>query len=107
MQRYYKTSPVAFENLRCVKWVLLHPKRIFEGIREVNPGGWCYVGRPRSWHIRPRIEVPFPRHPVYAVYLNPNRFVYEWRAERAAHDDPESPVGFRERYGRLTWKSTT
>lgn len=102
----YKTNPVAYENLRCAKEVLEDPCRIFEGTREHQSGGWCFVGRPGTWHIRERVIVPFPCDRVFAVYLNPRMVVYAWRAEKTDPDDPLSPIGFAQRYRRLVWTRT-
>jgi hypothetical protein len=104
--RLYKTSPVDFENLRAAKHVLENPKRIFFGVRMFNQGGWCFTGCPVSWWIKERVEVPFPKDKVFAVYLNPNMRVYECRAEYADAVDPLCPVDWQKRYRGLTWKST-
>ena len=104
--RYYKYSPVRYQNLKAAKFVLEHTDRIFFGVREFNEGGWCYTARPAQWHIRENTTAPFPNDMVYAVYLNPNMRVYECRAERAAQDDPKCPVDWQNRYRGLTWKST-
>jgi hypothetical protein len=103
--KLFKHSPVDYENLRAAKYVLEHPERIFYGIREFNEGGWCYTGQPADWYIRDGIQVPFPKHLVFAVYLNPNMQVYECRAERVADDDAFSPADWKTRYRGLTWKN--
>lgn len=105
INRHYPS--VSFENLRCVRHILEHPERIFAGTREHQSGGWCYVGRPAEWHIREGVVAPFPDHLVFAVYLNPQMLVYNWRAEEADPNDPLSPVGFEDRYGRLVWTRTS
>jgi len=74
---YYKFHPVNYENLRAAKFVLEHPKRLFAGIRAFNEGGWCFTGRPETWHIREDVTAPFPANLVFAVYLNSRCFVYE------------------------------
>lgn len=99
----YKHSPVDYENLRAAKYVLEHTERIFFGVRQYNEGGWCYTGCPPTWYIKERIEVPFPRNRVYAVYVNPRMYVYECRAELADDDDPLCPANWRTRYRGLTW----
>jgi len=105
--KLHKTQPVDFENLRAVKFVLENVERIFYGVRDFNEGGWCYTGRPERWFIRVDIEVPFPPNRVLAVYLNPDLRVYEFRAEKVDPDDLLSPIDWKERYGGLTWKSTS
>ncbi len=106
--KLYKTSPVDFENLRAVKFVLENVDRIFRDIREFNKGGWCFTGRPERWCIRNEsIEVPFPPEHVLAVYMNPRLWVFDFQAERASPDDPCSPVDWQNRYGALIWKSTS
>lgn len=104
--RYYKYSPVRYQNLIAAKFVLEHTQRVFFGVREYNEGGWCYTATPAEWYVKPdRIEA-FPQTLVFAVYLNPNMRVYECRAEEAAHDDPQSPINWQSRYRGLVWKST-
>ena len=105
-ERCYKYSPVRYRNLIAAKFVLDYTERIYFGVREFNEGGWCYTARPREWYIREQVVVPFPEDLVYAVYLNPNMRVYEWRAERVGQDDPFAPADWQERYRGLTWKST-
>ncbi len=106
-ERLYKTAPVQYMNLIAAKFVLENVERIFFGVREFNEGGWCYTGRPIQWHIREDVVVPFPHDRVFAVYLNPHMRVYECRAEYAAHDDPQCPVNWQDRYRGLIWKSTS
>jgi hypothetical protein len=105
--RYYRSSPVRYENLRAAKYVLEHTQRIFSGVREFNQGGWCYTGRPTEWCIKERVTAPFPPEKVFAVYLNPNMRVYECRAEYSAKDDPLCPLNWQERYRGLIWRSTS
>ncbi|HPO14991.1 MAG TPA: hypothetical protein PLI09_16230 [Candidatus Hydrogenedentes bacterium] len=102
----YSSVPVQYENFRAVKAVLENPRRIFAGVRLLNQGGWCYVGRPSEWYIRENTIVPFSAEFVFAVYVNPNFRLYEFRAEKADPDDPESPIDWAERYGALIWKHT-
>jgi hypothetical protein len=99
----YKHAPVDFENLRAAKYVLENTARLFYGVREFSEGGWCYTGRPQAWYIKERIEAPFPRTLVFAVYVNERMRVFECRAEVAAEDDPMSPKGWRTRYRGLIW----
>ncbi len=107
--RFYKYNPVRYENLRAVKHVLDNPKRIFWGVRKYNQGGWCYVGKPDEWYIKPGVAVPFPENKVFTVYVNPLRRVYEYGAEPAASDDPSCPIDWKstDRYRGLKWKSTS
>lgn len=107
INKVHKTNPVAFENLRYAKEVLEAPHRIFEGTREHQRGGWCFVGRPTEWYLREGVIVPFPKDKVFAVYLNPRMLVYAWRAEPADPEDRSSPLGFKTRYRRQVWPSTS
>jgi|DewCreStandDraft_4_1066084.scaffolds.fasta_scaffold121423_2 hypothetical protein len=102
---YYKYYPVRYENLRAAKFVLENPERIFNGVRQFNEGGWCFTGRPRIWHVKEDVTVPFPDDLVFAVYLNSRFVVYECRAERAATDDPNCPEDWQNRYSGLVWKN--
>lgn len=107
MERYYKYRFVDFENLRAAKHVLEKPKRIYPVLREFSEEErWCYIGRPESWYVAENVTAPFPRHLVFAVYLDSRMIVYQSRAELAAQDDHMSPVNWQNRYGGLVWKST-
>lgn len=91
-------------NLITVTIVFDNPNRIFYGLREERDGGWCYIGKPQEWWIKEGVVVPFPDNLVFAVNLDDNLFVYGFRAEYAAADDPLSPKNWDERYTRLAWK---
>jgi hypothetical protein len=103
--RYYRFSPVRYENFRAAKDVLENPQRIFSGVRQFNEGGWCFTGRPKSWYIKEQVQAPFPEKLIFAVYLNSRLYVYEARAEPSATDDGLCPQDWKSRYGALIWKS--
>ena len=105
--RWYKYHPVMYENLRAVKAVLDDPKRIYAGIRAINEGWFCYVGRPETWYIKEDTEVPFPKNRVFAVYLNNRMHVYNFTAEYIDSDDPLSPKDWKNRFTGLLWQSTS
>lgn len=105
--RAYKEDRVQYENLRAAKHILENVRAIFTGVRVFNQGGWCYTGRPIEWCIREDVTAPFPEHLVYAVYINPRYYLYEWRAEKADPNDESCPYDWRRRYEALIWKSTS
>lgn len=107
IERFYKEQVVRYENFRAVKTVLESPLRIFSGVRLLNQGGWCYVGRPEEWYIKENVTAPFPRNRLFAVYVNPNFRVYEFRAEETDVLDPDCPRNWEQRYGGLVWKRTS
>lgn len=104
--RVYKNDSVQYENIRAACFVLENTARIFKGVRDFNQGGWCFTGRPINWYIREDVVAPFPGNLVYAVYMNPNYTVYEWRAEKCDAADDLCPVNWRSRYTALVWKNT-
>lgn len=105
--KWYKYSPVKYENLRAVRAVLDDPKRIYTGIRVINEGGFCYVGRPETWYIKEDTEVPFPKNRVFAVYLNDRMCIYDFTAEYIDSEDPLSPRDWKNRFMGLLWQSTS
>ena len=105
--RWYKYNPVKHENLRAVKAVLDNPKRIYTGIRAINEGGFCYVGRPDTWCVKEDLEVPFPENRVFAVYLNDRMYIYDFTAEYIDSEDPLSPKDWKNRFTGLLWRSTS
>jgi len=100
--------PIKFYNLgMCVPGVLTNPMRIYSGLRDLQKGGWCYVGVPDQWCIKDGVFATFPRSKfVFAVYVNPRMRVYEWRAEKIAADDAFAPVDWQRRYGELIWQTS-
>src|SRR6185436_15832843 len=103
--RAYKTNEVKYQNLRAAKFVLQKALLIFEGVREHQEGGWCYVARPTEYFLRPSIVVPFPPGMVFAAYLNPVRRLYDWRLEPAESPGSPYPSGHKSRYTREAWKN--
>lgn len=101
---YWKTNPGKVYRLEAAKEVLEAPARIYQGVREFNEGGWCYVGRPHQYAMKPDIWVPVPEHLVFAVYLNPHYHVYEWRCEKTAKGDRFAPIDWQDRYGGVSWR---
>lgn len=104
IQRLWKTNPTRYENLRTAKAVLEDPLAIFEGPREYQQGGWAYIGHPPRYYPEKRTIADFPRHLLYAVYLNPYHIVYNWRVEVPDPEDPDLPKDHLNRYRRLAWK---
>jgi hypothetical protein len=104
-ERYYKYSPVDYENLRAAQYVLAHTERIFVGIREYSEGGWCFVGRPIEWYVKEGVVAPFPKDKVFAVYFYSNMVMFDCIAEYADKNDPLSPINWEKRYGGLVWKN--
>ena len=104
-------NPIRFENLRAARHVLIHPKRIYRGIRRDEKDewtdGWCYVGKPRTIWTKASPETPLANDFVYAVYINERLEIYLWRVEKSDPDDPLSPVDCKTRYGELKWRSTS
>ena len=103
----YKYHPTQYENFRAAKFVLENPRRIFNGVRSMNRGGWCFTGRPETWNITEKETSTFPDDLVFAVYLNDRYFVYEFRAEVSDRQDVDCPNGWKDRYAGKTWISTS
>ena len=99
-----KYRPVDFLNLHTVAKVLDAPLRIFYGLRQLNEGGWCYVGKPDKWWVRERVDATFPSDKVFAIYLRNDLILYGFKAEYADERDALSPRGWDERYQKLVWK---
>lgn len=104
LQYYYRMRHPRWKNVERAKQVLESPSRIYHHVREISEGGWCYTGRPHSYWLKWDVEVPLPRHLLFAVYMNPGYHVYEWRLEKVDPDDPQAPLGWRERYGEESWR---
>lgn len=106
-RQIFKTNPIKFEHLRCVKQILEHPLHIYEGIRDKMEGGWCYVGRPLEWAIKEGVIAPFPQDKVFAVYLRSNMTVFDWQAEQTEEGESSCPKDWRQRYRRRVWSITS
>ena len=97
-KRFYQTRG---QNLRTAKEVLLHPTRIYVGLkRPFDQEGWCYVGKPNQWYIKETL-VPFPENLVYAVYLNDRRSVFDHYPEDADASDSLSMHDWENRFGDI------
>ena len=105
-ERHYKCNPTKFNNLLMARTVLDAPLLVFEGVREFNEGGWCFVGRPGQYYLREDVMVPLSDGRVFAVYLNPQLILYEWRLEYAQAPATPFPRGHADRYRRLAWQRT-
>lgn len=104
----FKTEPIKYWNLIPAKQVLETPLLIFEGVRQFNEGGWCYVGRPTEYYLREQVTVsPLEPERVFTVYLNPRMMVYEWRLESADRSGIAFPKDHFTRYDRLAWRHTS
>lgn len=103
--RFYKHYSVRYNNFIAAKYVLENPTRVFYGVRDLNEGFWCYVGRPDTWCVTERVEATFPQDRVFAVYLNAGFIVYDFRAEKADARDPLCPINWEQRYRGLVWQN--
>ncbi len=88
-----------------VSSVLLNPAIIFSGIRDHEDGGLCYTNRVRrAWSIRGEEKPSYPNK-VFAVYVNPYKYVYLWRWELESPNKLGYPIGFddKSRYKEQLW----
>ena len=106
--RYFKSDIVRYQNLCAVDEVFKDPLRIFSKIRIHSDGGWCYIGRPKTWYVSENVtSQPFPSNLVYAVYINDRMVLQGHRAELVDREDKDSPNGYKFRFGVLKWKKGT
>lgn len=103
---HYKCNYVKYLNLIAARHVLSNTLAIFEGVRDFQEGGWCYLGRPTSYYLRENVEAPLEHSRVFAVYINPAMGVYEWRLEVADANGSSLPEKHENRFKRLVWKAT-
>ena len=104
---YYKKDPTHYANIETAVWVLESPLLIFEGVRQLNKGGWCFVGKPPQWYVADRVVATFPEKLVYSVYINPSLYVYNFRADEVDASDARYPLDWRNRYRREIWPATS
>ena len=105
--RWYKYDYVTYQNLVPARDVLLAPRAVFTGVRDYEEGGYCFLGLPEQWYIRQDCLVPFPPMKILAVYLNPNRWLYDVQAEKTESIGGVLPVRWKERYEALLWPTNT
>lgn len=87
-----------------VREVLLDPQVIFGGVREYRPGGLCYCGVPNQRWTNGGVQCPPPPNMVFTVFVNPRDEVYLWRRERVDETESFFPIGWKTRFGEVTWK---
>ncbi len=80
---------------------LERPEMVFRGLRRDLEGGPCYVARPERTFDNDGLARSMPPGFVFAVYLDEDDKVYEWRLEPA--DDFAS---WEERFEERTWPRT-
>lgn len=97
----FKNDPVGYQNLSAAQQVLENPLAIYEGIRDYTAGGFCYVGRPDTWHIKENVESSFPAKFLFCVYVNSRMCAYTFRAE-LAEDIQSSERRFKNKLWPLT-----
>lgn len=77
------------------------PEMVFRGLRRELEGGTCYVARPEKTYDSDGLSRQAPPGFVFAVYLDEDDRVYEWRFEPA-----EDFVKWEERFEEKTWPRT-
>ena len=92
-----------FELAQLVTWVLLNPRKIYEGLRrddDDDPGetdGWlCYSAAPEfafDYETGERCSRP---NRVLLVFVNKERVAYHWRWELEAPEQPGVPADCNE-----------
>ncbi|MCX5674736.1 MAG: hypothetical protein NTX87_06985 [Planctomycetota bacterium] len=107
VRHWLKESEVDYQNLKhLVPEILRKPVAVFGGVRVYEQGGYCYLGKPADWYIRPNCLVPFPKERIFAVYVNPMCRLYEIQAEKVEPPSLYRPKGWKDRYEALLWSTT-
>lgn len=102
MDHIYKRGKGAVSELTdSVSWGLLHPKAVFQGVREEGEDTWlCYTSIPPHAYDHKdgrRVKPPWAGQ-VFLVFVNGDRVVYNWRWEKADLADPGLPAGYKNRF---------
>lgn len=99
----HREQPIKFRNISAAQEVLKTPISIFCGLRRYREGGYCFVGKPKLWYTRYDKLITFPDQLLYAVYLSPARFVYDFRAEKIDSGDGACPKDWKSRFKSRVW----
>jgi len=92
-----RVKTLAYLVPHCVQ----HPTAIFEGLRDEDDEGLCYVSRPPHRYVgKAGHEVPPPPDRVFIVFVSPDRVIYNWRWEPCDTEDSDLPVGHAGRFDR-------
>ncbi|MDQ3622639.1 MAG: hypothetical protein M3463_09145 [Verrucomicrobiota bacterium] len=84
--------------------VVKAPAAIFKGLkREEQEGGICYAGIPPRRYQDHHITVPPRPGMTFAVFMNANKVIFEWRWEKADPGKPEYPINSSERFEKVLW----
>lgn len=84
-----------------VPGTLERPDMVFRGLRRDLEEGTCYVARTDKRYDNDGLAHPAPIGFVFAVYLDEDERVYEWRFE-----PEEDFVKWEERFEEKTWPRT-
>jgi hypothetical protein len=81
-----------------VRSALLNPKKLFEGVRDYEQGGFAYVCKPAYAMTEKENKVlPWPGK-VFAVFVNPAGCIYNWLWLKESSDKPGYPVDWMNRF---------
>jgi hypothetical protein len=82
--------------------VLREPLVIFENLRrEGFEKGLCYSGKPKIFGQQ--WEMPTENGMIFAVYINCDKIVYEWRLEKEDVKYSGHPAEWKRRFGTKIW----
>jgi hypothetical protein len=81
--------------------VLTHPTLLYKGLeREGFEDGYCYFGRPSTFHRARGIETGFPPNNLLGVFVNWDRrgfIILDWEKRRV--DTDGTPIGADKDFG--------
>ncbi len=93
-----------------VRWALLNPEVVFQGVRddepEIDEDGWlCYVSRPNfAYNLKTgQIVCPAWADEVFLIFVNDERVVYLWYWGKCDAVDDHLPIDYEGRFRERVW----
>src|SRR6516225_1974635 len=95
-----------FFDALSIPCVLKSPIVVFGGLnREGLEEGFCYVGIPPKRHLDADTTVPPKPNRTYAVYMNKDLKIFDWRWEKTDENKQGCPDKWEIRYAKIIWRA--
>ena len=100
----YKYGPAYVHyDIALLPRALKQPVAIFEGLRDDQREGLCYVARPDRRYLNSGRTAAARQDMVFLVTIANNGTIFQWRWEKADPQNRKFPINWEERFGSKRW----